>query len=154
MSVTIRWTDIAAFAFAAVIAWGKLGGELPAIPLPSPAPVVNPVAAPSAEMQGFVSPLKSLAATNQKPAAAVGRAFADFARVLGRNPDSIKSSGQLKATITRFASLLAANNPEAAKLPGLSAALEQAHVAAFGETDAATDKAGEFVSAVAWALGS
>jgi hypothetical protein len=135
----------------ALIGWGLLslnkGGGTP--------DVVPDVAfpAPPAAMQAEVAGVK---AYRGKPnAALVGKFYADFAEVLGRDTNIIKTAGQFRAGHQRAQELFAEKIPVAASLSGLSAQINAVLEKSVGLEDVAFNrtKVVESLSAVAWALG-
>jgi hypothetical protein len=134
-----------------VIAWALFaaskGGNAPdAVP-----DVTFP--APSQAMQIEVAGAK---AYRGKPyAALVGKFYSDFAEVLGRDTNVVKTAGQFRAGHLRAQELFAEKVPVAASLPGLSAQINAVLEKSVGLEDVAFNRAKvvESLSAVAWALG-
>jgi hypothetical protein len=123
------------------------GGSSPDVPVDVTFP------APSAAMQAEVAGIKAF---RGKPnAALVGKFYADFAEVLGRDSNIVTTAGQFRAAHQRAQELFAEQTPIAASLPGLSAQIDAVLTKAVGVEDVAISraKAVEALSAIAWALG-
>src|SRR5690606_16390904 len=112
-----------------------------------------PVVIPAADLQSAVAGICNAASRDADAAARAAAGFRDFATVLDRTPDAIRTHSQLRQVMQSFEQILWRGTDMAGRL-GLSSPMNDALTAAFGVKDSAIDhrQAVDFVRAVAWAL--
>lgn len=127
-------------------------------PAPAPAPAPNDLDAPSPELQSLVAPLATII-TDKADAEKTAQFFTDFADVVERDSDVIKTTKDLRDGYVRAETLMLQRTDMVGKYPGFGAAKDEVLAEAIGLdqvtlTPEKRTKAVDVFNAMAWALRS
>ncbi len=147
----MRRSDLIVVACLALVFWPQLQGMVP-----TDAVKVDPMSAPTAELQGLVSPVTDALDRAGGPTVAVF--YRQFAEIVGRDKTVLTNTGQFRDFHRRAAMLMFKGSELAGKYPGVDKAISDAIAGHVGLDNAPMDDAKrkqlvDVLNAVAWAAG-
>lgn len=142
----MKRTDLIIVACLALVFWPQLKGMVP----------LEPVAAPTAELQTLVSPVTD--ALDKTGGPIIAAFYRQFAEVVARDKTVLASTKQFREGHRRAARLMFKDSELAGKYPGVDGAISNAIAGHVGLDNAPIDEAKrmrivEVLNAVSWAAG-